>query len=269
MKIKMIALDVDGTLFNSKGQVLKEVEEAIAEAHKNDILITLLSGRTRYTLEPLSHRLNIKIPYAGANGAFAAQPDKKKPLYTMPLKPEDVTEVSEKVLCNDGVGIVFHYLDKLYFDPLGFALTKSWHGDDAAWAIKEELHILMKKTPPPLKLELVGNEENLSKIASELSGRNLIVSFVFGPKNLEINSEKANKGTGLTFLSDHLHIPLEHIAACGDGMNDKSMLTIAGYSFAMGNAHPEIKKIANFIAPTNDEAGTAWVIKKALELNSH
>lgn len=264
MDIELIALDVDGTLFTSKGQVPEEVEQAIALAHQKGLLVTMISGRSRQSLEPLAERFNIRIPYVGANGAFACLPGQKEPLFTIPLEPNDVLEVVNTVLCYEGVGIIFHYVDQLYFDPVGYSLTKSWRPRGSARYIKMELLDMLEKLPPPLKLELVGEERKISELVEKVSREHLVAAIVTGSTFLEINTAEANKGAGLAFLADYLHIPLVRTAACGDAMNDVGMLSNAGCSFAMGNAHPHIKKIAKYIAPTNEEAGTAWAIKKML-----
>ena len=62
-------------------------------------------------------------------------------------------------------------------------------------------------------------------------------------------------------LADLLGIPHDQTMACGDSFNDEAMLRNAGFSVAMGNADPEIKKICDFVTKTNDEDGVAYAIE--------
>lgn len=78
-------------------------------------------------------------------------------------------------------------------------------------------------------------------------------------------NKKSNKGVALRALMNKLHISSEEIIVFGDFMNDYEMLNLAKYSFAMENAHPSIKAIANFSAPSNDEDGVNQIIKQYLQ----
>ena len=80
--------------------------------------------------------------------------------------------------------------------------------------------------------------------------------------NLELNIKSAHKGNALRRFAEHLGFGLANCMAFGDGMNDFTMVEAAGLGIAMSNAEPEVKRIAKWIAPSNDEDGVAVGIAK-------
>lgn len=82
--------------------------------------------------------------------------------------------------------------------------------------------------------------------------------------NFEVEHPDASKGNALRKLAARLGISLENTMAIGDSNNDVSMLTIAGCSVAMGNAHPDIQAIAKEVTLTNIENGVAYAIERKL-----
>ena len=80
--------------------------------------------------------------------------------------------------------------------------------------------------------------------------------------NLELNSSAAHKGNALRRFAEHLGLSLENCAAFGDGLNDLSMVEMAGVGVAMANAVPEVKRAASRLAPSNDEDGVAAVLEQ-------
>jgi Cof subfamily protein (haloacid dehalogenase superfamily) len=83
--------------------------------------------------------------------------------------------------------------------------------------------------------------------------------------NLEITNSEAQKGVALKRFAELKGIPLENTMAIGDNYNDVSMLEIAGFPVAMGNAVEDLKDMAAFITKENDESGVAFAIQKFLE----
>ena len=80
--------------------------------------------------------------------------------------------------------------------------------------------------------------------------------------NIELNAPAANKGAALRALAEALEIPRERVMAVGDGLNDRTMLEAAGLAVAMGNAHPAIKAIADYVTDDCDHDGAAKAIER-------
>ena len=80
--------------------------------------------------------------------------------------------------------------------------------------------------------------------------------------NIELNIASAHKGNALRRFAQHLGLGLENCMAFGDGMNDFTMVEAAGLGVAMENADPEVKRVAKYVAPSNDDCGVAKGIEK-------
>ena len=105
--------------------------------------------------------------------------------------------------------------------------------------------------PMPLKMH--------EYLSAELS--DLVITTAIG-NNLEINCKEAVKGNALMKLADHLGLSPESLMACGDNLNDITMLKAAGLGVAMGNAKDEVKAIANYVTDDNNHDGVAKAIRK-------
>jgi len=92
-----------------------------------------------------------------------------------------------------------------------------------------------------------------------------ILTFSSWKYNFEMTSSDTSKGIALKHLCEHLRIDLSDVAVIGDNYNDLSMIKIAGIKGAMGNAVDNIKSMADFQAPTNDEDGAAKFLYKLME----
>ena len=80
--------------------------------------------------------------------------------------------------------------------------------------------------------------------------------------NIELNSQKANKGAALEFLANYLGVPVSQTMGFGDGLNDRHMLQAAGCGVAMANGAESIRAIADFVTRSCDEDGVAYAIEK-------
>ncbi|MDO4942914.1 MAG: HAD-IIB family hydrolase, partial [Lachnospiraceae bacterium] len=113
------------------------------------------------------------------------------------------------------------------------------------------------------KIHLLFNDMDLKeRLKKEYSKNPHFLATSAVPSNLELNNKTADKGSALLALADILGISHEQTMACGDSYNDEAMLRKAGFSVAMGNADPEIKKICDFVTKTNEEDGVAHVIEE-------
>jgi len=87
---------------------------------------------------------------------------------------------------------------------------------------------------------------------------------VSGPNWLDLNHSNANKGYALDKLLQHLGYAKNEVVVFGDYHNDLEMLALADYSFAMGNAHPTVKAVANYTTSSNDDFGVERILEKLL-----
>ena len=117
---------------------------------------------------------------------------------------------------------------------------------------------------PVAKFLIAGEHEKLIPIQQELQKRHgdVIDAFCSADYFLEIVPKNVAKDRSLAALLEKLGLQREELIACGDGMNDISMIEYAGLGAAMENAYPPVKEKADIIAPSNDEDGVAEIIAK-------
>ena len=269
-QIKMIGLDLDGTLLTSDKKLLPYTRQVIAEAIRRGILVLMATGRP-YTGIPKELRDFPGIRYAlSSNGARILDTQTGKVLieHLLPLKSaKKALEILRK----------YDTLQEVYFEGQGYAEADKldrisrYHHNPHMWE-----YVRSSRKPVPSLTELIEREnrdmdkvqalfadmEELAQAWKELEQyRELVLVSSLG-YNIEINAAGVDKGTGLTELGALLRIRPEEIMACGHGDNDIRMLELAGVGVAMGNAGKNVKAAADYIAETNDHEGAAKAIVK-------
>ena len=269
-QIKMIGLDLDGTLLNTKKELTDHTRRVLAEAINAGILVLMATGRP-FTGIPEELRTFPGIHYAlTSNGARVLDTDHNKILIEQLLPLESARKalhIFEK----------YDTLSEIYFDGQGYADAAKldnvgkYHHDPNMWnyvrstriAVPDIWDVIAKENRNMDKVQALfaDMEERAAawKELSELKELELVGSLSY---NIEINAAGVNKGTALVALGEMLGIPRESIMACGDGDNDVHLLQEVGFGVAMANAQPQVKEAADHITASNDEDGVARAIEK-------
>ncbi|WP_094096428.1 Cof-type HAD-IIB family hydrolase [Paenibacillus physcomitrellae] len=282
--MKMIAVDLDGTLLNSNSQVSMENAEAIQEAQSQGVLVTIATGRAFYDAKQICSQAGISTPVIGANGATLHDAD-GQPIHSIPINRDKAMEVlawleanqyyyeamtdrgiytpqnghelmsieMDRVLSsnpNMTLQSLLHALEKQY-EQHGLARIPSYrHVPEEA-----EIYNILGFSFEAEKLE-AGRKRYLED--SELT---MVIS---ADHNFEVEHPLASKGSALMRMADMHQIPLSEVMAVGDSYNDISMLKIAGRSVAMGNAHQQIKDLCSTVTLSNQDNGVAHAIRQVL-----
>lgn len=275
--VKLIGLDLDGTVFNNEKVITKETQEAIQFAIGQGVTVVPVTGRPLEGL-PGEFWQMPGIEYAiTSNGAKIYRLSDKEVLAEDLLEKETVLEVL-KVLEKypvvpdcfiDGRGnmpaVATERIPEMGLTP---AMTqyllssRNFH--------KNLLHYIAEQKQ---KIEKVTINFYLDKDRKKLQGQQAEeklrqipgIQIVTGAiHNLEINTRTAAKGTALLKLGELLGIVREEIMACGDEKNDLDMIRKAGIGVAMENAAEEVKQEADFITKSNEEDGVAYAIRRFL-----
>ena len=276
---KIIALDLDGTLFSGTGEVTPFTREQIRIAADKGITIVISTGRP-FTGLPFEVAQELDIKYAiTANGAGIYRIADKTCLKEDAIAPQDAAELcrllNQKHLHLDGFihGDVytksssFHIIRHSRILPesvKNYILTTRNQVTDLA-AFLTEHNLPLQKATLTFEQEadgvLIDREET-----KELLSRHPEVSVVCGGyQNLEFTKAGVTKGTGLRFLCDYLKIPIEASMACGDSENDLDILNAAGYSVAMENADESIRAICDDVTASNNQDGVGKAIAKLIQ----
>lgn len=265
MNYKLLALDLDGTLTNSKKEITPRNREILLHAQQQGVRLILASGRPTYGIAPLADELGMErfggfiLSY---NGGEIIDWKSKTTLYANTLPDAIIPQLYENakrhglaILTYDKAQIITEDPDNEYVRKEAF-LNKM-----QVRAGKEFLADIRLPLP---KCLIVGNPEKLIDIESELSimMQGQISVYRSEPYFLEVVPLGIDKAQSLAILLDKLNIEQKELVAIGDGYNDLSMIEFAGLGIAMGNAQDPIKKAAGHITLSNDEDGVAVAVEK-------
>ena len=265
MKYKLIVLDLDGTLTNSKKEISSRNRETLIRIQEQGIRLVLASGRPTYGIVPLANKLRMN-EFGGFilsyNGGEIINWETQEMIYENVL-PNDVVPVLYEcarshqlsILTYDGAEIVTENSLDPYVQKEAF-LNKM--------AIRETNDFLTDITLPVAKCLIVGDAGKLIPVESELCIRlqGKINVFRSEPYFLELVPQGIDKALSLSVLLENIGMTREEVIAIGDGYNDLSMIKFAGMGVAMGNAQEPVKKAADYITLTNDEDGVAEAIER-------
>ncbi len=265
--IRLIALDLDGTLLNDQKHVSDENRAALAAAAAAGVHIVPCSGRALDSIptEVLTLPGVRYVVASGGGGAYDLVTDTQ--LLHSPLDVEAAIHILRLTKQVGGWGEC--YTGRHSYTPaadlqdiLAFAnqrvlalLARQPVEDLEAWA-RENADQLVK-------LNLIFRDlESRAAVKNELSTWPQILLSAAGTHNLEVNAAGQGKGDMLRRLGEKLGITTDEMMACGDQLNDLNMLQTVGFPVAMANATEEIKPYAAYITATNQEHGVARAIQK-------
>ena len=267
MKIRLIAVDMDGTCIDSRHRVPQKNLQALGEALRAGIFVVPATGRTVQSCPPAVLRLKGIRYFISSNGARVS--DVKRGLtIRQALMPCQAVREFVQGLRGYGVWIAVHKDDKVWDNNRIPYLHRKWidAGDPAGSALAVHLDSwLAGQTGGVEKIQVFFLTEKGRRRTAELLKRYPDFSCACSHKYyVEITAAEASKGQALKALCDQLQIDAKEVMAIGDSDNDRSMFDYADYPVAMGNASKEIKKMAADITETNDLCGVAVAVQNVL-----
>ena len=269
---RLLVLDLDGTLTNSKKEISPRNLRTLLHLQQNGVRLVLASGRPTYGIAPLAEQLKMK-EYGGYilsyNGGEIIDWRNNELLYknllpddVLPLLYQTATDNGQTILTYDNEFILTENPDDPYVQKEAF-LNKM--------QVRNINHFLQEVPRPLPKCLIVGEPEQLIKTEIELSLclQTQISVYRSEPYFLELVPLGIDKARSLAVLLKKLNMTCEEMIAIGDGYNDLSMIKYAGVGIAMGNAQEPVKAAADYIAPSNDEDGVAQAIERYFSLIFH
>ena len=266
MSIKLVAIDLDGTLLNSHHQITPAVKEAILHAKDKGVHIVLASGRPYSGIAPYLKELgldNANNYCISNNGSVIHQADTGEHLAEDLLDFEDYRFFES---LSREIGVHMHVLaDNMIFTANRHIHQYTVH--DAFLTNTPLVYCPSHEMDPQLnftKFMIIDNPEVLSDRINYIPADTFdCYSLVrTSPYFLEIYNKSVNKGHALKILSEKLALTPDKIMAIGDQNNDIQMLEFAQVSVAMGNAATHIQQLAKFVTTTNDQDGVASAINR-------
>ncbi|GBU10423.1 flavin mononucleotide phosphatase [Erysipelotrichaceae bacterium] len=259
-KIKLIVMDVDGTLVNNKKAMTPKTVEALIRAQKAGIQLVLASGRSTTGLGGYAKQLEMEN-YGGMlisyNGSTVVDFKTGEVLFNEPMSPEEVQAVIAHVKKFD-LTIMIDNEATLYVENRdGYMVDYESSSNNYILA---QIDDFTKDFPyGSNKVLTSGEPEYLKTIYEDLKSpfEKTLTCMFTAPVYIEYTAQGIDKAKALDFLLTHKGMSREDIIVFGDGHNDISMFEYAQTTVAMGNAVEELKAIATSVTTSNEEDGIA------------
>ena len=281
--IKLLALDLDGTLLDSRGEIPAKNIEAIQYAEAKGVLVTIATGRRFRDALPVALQLNLNAPVVCHNGALLKYAHNLEIVHASIVPRKTVREIlrvgrefgGDALVSADPTGKGVLLYDRISDENIPLQKYVAWskrlHGAEAEEAVIhvenletvvddiECVHVSFSGTLAPMaELEMI--------LRGELGNTATVLTTVYPRLNftlIDILPPDASKGIGIEKLARLNNLTAENVMAIGDNFNDLEMLEYAGISVVMGNGSPELLERGDFYSTlSNDENGVALAIER-------
>jgi Cof subfamily protein (haloacid dehalogenase superfamily) len=262
---RLVASDIDGTLIRGDGTLAPRTVSAIDRLHARGVPVVVVTGRPVRWLQQLYAQMDEPVPAVCANGAVVYDPDTDEVLLANPLGVDLLLDVTKKlreaipgvafaVEVEDGRGFGYEQAWPLRWESDQKRVLMTAEGLIAAPAVK--LLARSATMEPAAFYDLV--RDTLGPIAE--------ITHSSSSALAEISAAGVTKAAGLAWFCEKEGYTADDVIAFGDMPNDVPLLSWAGHSVAMGNAHPAVREVADEVALTNDEDGVAVCLEKVFDL---
>ncbi|WP_448517522.1 Cof-type HAD-IIB family hydrolase [Pseudothermotoga sp.] len=269
--IKLVCVDLDGTLLDSEKRVSQHNIEAIKRVTELGVHVTIFTGRSFGSAAHYVRELGIRIPAVFQNGALIIDPVSMKIYRRIELSADLARQFVEEARENSVYPVVYESFffekDMLIEGPYVGAFERYFQLNSHRIRMVEDLVEELRRVESVVEVALVGKIESVNsvieKVAARLKGGYTVVENQKKDEEafIEIFGPDVGKERALEFFLKMYEVSPEEVMYIGDNLNDASIMRMVGTSVAMMNAPDEIKRIATHVTDSNDESGVA----KALE----
>jgi Cof subfamily protein (haloacid dehalogenase superfamily) len=258
---RLVATDIDGTLIRGDGTLSPRTIDVLMSL---PVPVVLVTGRPLRWLTQLYDQLPEPLPAVCANGALVYDPDTDEVLRADPLSVDlliDVTKRLREAVPDIALAVEVEDGRSFWYEE---AWPVRWSGGESfvrVLSTPEEL-----TSVPAVKLlarSASSAPDEFYELVSRTLGSTAETTHSSSSALVEISAAGVTKASGLAWLCEREGITAEQVLAFGDMPNDVPMLTWAGHSVAMANAHPAVREVADEVTLSNDEDGVAVFLSQA------
>ena len=285
---KLVAIDLDGTMLDSFGQVTESTKKVIQETIEKGIDVIIASGRPIDSIKTIAKEIGSNKYFIAGNGALIYDIQKDEVLYEKYMNKQKVLEIIK--ICEENSIAYNVYTDKtilapsLKYNVLYYYKENLKKQEDKRTHINivENMYEYIQKMQEEKflkiticddskavfksiirKLEKINNIEvldvsHMSRKVIEQGTESIPIEYYY----TEISSKDVDKWFAIEFLINKLQIKEEEVITIGDNVNDKNMIKQAGIGIAMGQSMPQLREIADYVTDANYEEGVAKALSK-------
>lgn len=284
---KIAVIDLDGTMLNQYGIVTQNTKDAIKEAQNKGIEIIIASGRPIDSIKAIAKQIESKKYFISGNGAIIYDISKDETIYENTIKKQKALEIIK--ICEENSIYYNIYTEKEIVAKSLQCNVLYYHKENINKEDKDKTHIniveniydyisnrdekivkitvcdknkvifnsIIRKLKEITEIEVLDVSHMSRKIIHQ-GTEEIPIEYFY----TEISAKNVDKWNAIEFLKEKMNIKTEEVIAIGDNINDKKMIEEAGLGIAMGQSHPEVKKVAKQITTSNLEDGVASALRE-------
>ena len=269
-QVKLVVIDIDGTLLNPQKQITRRTHAAIQAARAESIIVTLATARRYGNTKPVADELGIDIPLITYDGALLMHHPRREVVHAHPLAA-DIAQQAVNILSQYHVQPIVHQMNE--------NVEETWSGLEAFdnpelagyFAVFPDVYRLSydelcQDKPDPLRVVGFAQEKTIAQVVPDVARLDCawytIKRGSYGCAEICVMDTLCSKASGVIALARHLGIPLEQVMALGDNINDVEMLQAVGWGVAMGQSSETVRSIAHAVTTSNAEDGVAVAIER-------
>lgn len=258
MTYRLVALDLDGTLFNSNHQVTAANAAAVRECVARGVRVVLASGRMFYSMQPVCVDLGLDGPHISQNGAITTNQQGDVFHTAPPLGWKNIAAAVDVFEAHDIVTVVYG-ANNVYTTTEGPHIDVIRHfGEPEAVIVPSYTSAYVEH--PVKVIGFVDTNQYDAELAEQINP--YMATIRTGPLFFEGMLPGISKGNALATIANGLDIAANEILAIGDSYNDVSMFNVAGMSIAMGGADEAIQRQARDVTTGCNDDGVAAALRK-------
>jgi 5-amino-6-(5-phospho-D-ribitylamino)uracil phosphatase len=259
--IQLVAIDLDGTLLDDAKQVSEQTADALRCLPQRGVRMVIASARPPRSVRHIHSLLGLDTLSIHYNGALIWDELNKKVMDHTPMDGRLVLGIIARARGEfPEVLVSCEVLDRWYTDRFEQSYTT-----ETGRLFRPDVIAPLETfcNQPITKLMLLGHPDMIAQLNDSLQGTLAEATCVrCDPELLQIMDRRANKASALKKVADFYSVPLERVMAIGDAANDVEMLEAAGVAVAVDNAHPSVKAVAHWVAPSNNDHGVHAALRR-------
>jgi 5-amino-6-(5-phospho-D-ribitylamino)uracil phosphatase len=268
-QIKLLVLDLDGTILDKHGNISDTDFKVLEKVRSKGIAISICTGRAAGSCKQILNRLSLDGLHVFCDGALVCNVDFDREVLVKPIQPELLKRICKKAA-------EYNLPIELYSSSTLFIEHETWITNVQRKFFGIEPHVssfdsvIEKERIIKCGLIITSPEEETRTQALSAGFKDdIYFSWARTPAYpmtnfINITAAGVSKGAALEALTTYLGLRLEEVMAIGDGNNDLTLLSKAGFSVAMQNAPDEVKSVADYVTAGVEQSGAAQAIQKFL-----
>lgn len=260
-QIKLVVTDMDGTLLNSNHEVSTQFLELFKQLKQHHIIFVAASGRPYYGITDKLNEIKSEIIIVAENGGIVV--DNDNILLSIPINKNNLHKIEDLIYSNFHIHPIYCTKSKAYFKSNSNGFIKLLSEYYPNFSVINSINEIEEDI---IKIALYHHEDSEKHIFPLFENLTTEYKIIISGKHwVDISDNDANKGNAIELLQKSYNISIEETIAFGDYNNDIEMLKRASFSFAMENAHQNVKDTANYNTKSNDDFGVEVILKELIK----